>query len=103
MKISEAKKRIKEYQEYIQLHKDYKPNDIKGHAIKLYAELGHVGKVAEKLNQMGYRMPGRKEGSQVKLTSNDVTAMLDTKPDPEDKLHPIIRKAMNKNRSKIRG
>ncbi|MDF2791084.1 MAG: hypothetical protein K0S80_4186 [Neobacillus sp.] len=103
MRISEAKKIIQECQEYIQLHKDYRPNDMKGHAIKLYAELGHVGKIAEKLNSLGYRMPGRKEGSQVKLTSNDVTAMIDTKPDPSDKLHLIVRKTLNKNRSKIRG
>lgn len=103
MKISEAQKRIKEYQEYLQSYKDYKPNALKEHAIKLYAELEHVGKIANKLNEMGFRVEGKKEGSQVKLTSNDVTAMIDTTPDQDDTLHIIVRKALNKNRSKIRG
>ncbi|MCC2430682.1 hypothetical protein LKL81_26075 [Bacillus paranthracis] len=102
MKISEVRKRIKEYQEYLQLHNEYKPNDMKEHAIKLYAELQNVGKVATHLNEMGFRLEGKKEGNQVKLTSNDVTALIDTKPDPNDKLHFIVRKALNKNRSKQR-
>ncbi len=102
MKISEAKKRIKEYQEYLQLHNEYKPNDMKGYAIKLYAELQNVGKIANKLNEMGFRIEGKKGGNQVKLTSNDVTALIDTKPDSNDKLHFIVRKTLNKNRNKQR-
>jgi hypothetical protein len=103
MKVSEAKKKIEELQEYIDLYSRYFPTNMKEHAIKLYAELEHVGKVAEQLNHLGYRVPGRKEGTKVKLTSNDVTGMIDTKPQPSDKLHLIVRKSLNTNRSKIRG
>ncbi|MCM3165112.1 hypothetical protein [Metabacillus litoralis] len=102
MKISEAKKRIKEYEEYIKLYEEYQPSDMKKHAIKLYAELQHVGKVAERLNELGYRIPGKKDESQVKLISNDVTAIININPDPDDKLHVFVRNALNKNRSKQR-
>lgn len=103
MKVSEAKKRIEEYQEYLQLYNDYQPHDLQQHAIKLYAELEHVSKVAHELNNMGFRVPGRKEGSQVKITSNDVTDLIDKKPSSRDKLHTIVRKHLNKNRGKFRG
>jgi len=103
MKVLEAQKRIAEYQEYIQLYNDYQPSTLKQHTIKLYAELEHVSKVADDLNSRGFRVPGKKEGSKVKIISNDVTDLIDSKPDANDKLHFIVRKYLNKNRGKFRG
>lgn len=103
MKISEAKKRIEEYQEYIRLFDDYIPHDLQQRAIKLYAELEHVVKVANELNNLGFRLPGSKEGSQRKIMSNDVTGLIDTKPIVSDKLHFIVRRHLNKNRGRYRG
>lgn len=101
MKIEEAKQLIKECQEYIRSYDDYEPNTMKQNAIKLYAEYENVSAVAAALNEKGYRMPGKlvagKRGK-VKLTSNDVTKMIDSDINSDDLLHPIVKKALNQNR-----
>ncbi len=70
-------------------------------AIKLYAEINNVNEVAKVLNEKGYRKEGKLvagKRAQVKLSSNDVTAMLNSDIADGDQLHPIVKKVLNKNR-----
>jgi len=106
MKIDKVKEKIKEYQAHVEAYENYQPQNIKEEAIKLYAELMNVGEVAKELNRMGYRIDskdffGKDRGTTRKLISNDISAMIDTKAEEGDKLHGIIRKILNKNRSKL--
>ena len=101
MKVEQAKQLIQKYQEYVDAYENYHPSNMKQTAIKLYAELNNVSEVAHKLNDLGYRKDGKlvagKRG-QVKLISNDVTELLNSEVDPNDQLHPIVKKILNRNR-----
>jgi hypothetical protein len=98
LKIEKVRKLVEEYQEYINLYENYQPQNMQQEAIKLYAELGTVDKVAKELNTRGFRKPGRK-GELIKLESNDVTEMIIKKPD-NDPFHEAVRKTLNRNRGK---
>lgn len=101
MKVEDAKKRIKEYQKYVNAYENYVPESITQMAVKLYAELNNVGAVAERLNELGYRKEGRLVAGkrrEVKLYSNDVTALLISEPAADDEFHPMIIRILNKNR-----
>lgn len=103
MKIETVKQRIKEYQYYIDVYENYEPKNLKQMAIKLYAELNNVQQVANKLNEIGYRKEGKLvagKRAKVKLTSNDVTELLNSKVEDGDLLHPIVKKILNKNRKR---
>lgn len=103
MKIETAKKLIKEYQNYIDIYESYEPKNMKQMAIKLYAELNNVNKVANKLNELGYRKDGKLvagKRAKVKLNSNDVTEIINSDVDDDDPLHPIVKKILNKNRKR---
>lgn len=103
MKIETAKKLIKEYQNYIDIYESYEPKNMKQMAIKLYAELNNVNKVANKLNELGYRKDGKLvagKRAKVKLNSNDVTEIINSDVDDDDPLHLIVKKILNKNRKR---
>src|SRR5690606_5616114 len=103
MKIETARKLIKEYQNYIAIYESYEPKNMKQMAVKLYAELNNVNKVANKLNELGYRKDGKlvaRKRAKVKLSSNDVTKMILSEVEQEDQLHPIVKKILNKNRKR---
>jgi cell fate (sporulation/competence/biofilm development) regulator YlbF (YheA/YmcA/DUF963 family) len=104
VRIDKAKELIITLQEYVSVYESYKPTNIKQEAIKLYAELQNVNKVAKELNEKGYRKDGRLVAGKVKkvkIESNDVTAILIGTIDDGDKLHEILKKAINKNRKRI--
>ncbi|WP_036689385.1 hypothetical protein [Paucisalibacillus globulus] len=104
MRIDKAKELIITLQEYVSVYEGYKPTNIKQEAIKLYAELENVGKVAKELNEKGYRKDGRPVAGKVrkvKLESNDVTEIIDSNIDDGDTLHEIVKKALKRNRRKI--
>ena len=101
MKIEKAKEVIQELQHYVDIYENYHPETIKQNAVKLYAELENVNEVAKTLNEMGYRKGGRivaGKRRQVKLESNDITEILISDIDEGDLLHPIVKKALNRNR-----
>lgn len=101
MKIDKVRELIVEYQEYVAAYEDYQPTNVTEEAIKLYAELGNVQEVANAINEKGYRKEGRLvagERAQVKYISNDVTKMLNSDVKDGDQLHPIVIKALNRNR-----
>ena len=103
MKIEDAKERIKELQHYVNVYEDYEPQNVKQMSVKLYAELNNVNKVANKLNELGYRKDGKLlagKRAKVKLNSNDVTKMILSEVEQEDQLHPIVKKILNKNRKR---
>lgn len=57
--------------------------------------------VANVLNEKGYRKEGKLvagKKAEVKLGSNDVTAMLNCDIEDDDQLHPVVKKVLNKNR-----
>lgn len=101
MKIEKVKERIKELQEYVDAYESYVPVTMKEKAIKLYAESTNVSAVAKVLNEEGFRKEGKLvagKRAQVKLTSNDVTEMLNSEVDADDLLHSIVKKILNQNR-----
>ena len=103
MKIETARKLIKEYQNYIAIYESYEPKNMKQMAVKLYSELNNVNKVANKLNELGYRKDGKLvagKRAKVKLNSNDVTEIINSDVDDDDPLHPIVKKILNKNRKR---
>lgn len=101
MKIDEAKQLVDEMKEYIKIYESYNPESMKEEAIKLYAEVENVNAVATALNEKGYRKEGKLvagKRAQVKLDSNDVTEILTSHIEDGDQLHPIVKKALNRNR-----
>lgn len=101
MKIDVARKRIVEYQEYVDAYENYHPANVTEEAVKLYAAYGNVKQVATELNELGYRKDGKLvagQRMQVKLISNDVTGLLNGEIKAGDQLHGMVKKALNKNR-----
>ncbi|MFD2628800.1 hypothetical protein [Oceanobacillus kapialis] len=104
MKVEKAKDLIEELNRYVSAYENYHPQNVKQEAIKLYAELENVGKVAKQLNKKGYTKDGKQVAGkvrQVKLDSNDVTQLLKQGPEDNDQLHIIVKKALSKNRQRI--
>ncbi|MCT2535699.1 hypothetical protein NC661_06495 [Aquibacillus koreensis] len=103
MKIQKAKELNVELQEYVKAYESYQPKDVKEEAVKLYAELENVNMVAKELNEKGYRKDGKLVAGkvrQMKIESNDVTAMLDSSSNPGDRLHEIVKKTLSRNRKR---
>lgn len=101
MKIEKVKEQIKELQEYVDAYESYVPQTMKQKAVKLYAESNNVSSVAKVLNEEGYRKDGKLvagKRAKVKLNSNDITEMINEGVDPDDILHPKVKKVLNQNR-----
>ena len=62
---------------------------------KLYLRFGSVKKVADELNNLGYRIPN-KNGKPIKLTSNDITEIIVHKHIENTELEEIV-KSLQKN------
>ncbi|MBU8877957.1 hypothetical protein BGM26_02985 [Bacillus sp. FJAT-29790] len=87
MNIELAKKRISELQNYVDLTETYVADCFEKHIIKEYAITGSVVKVAEKMNELGFKIGERK------VESNDVSAVINTNPSKnDDELHRIVRR-----------
>lgn len=89
--LKRAKKRIEELQRYVDLTESYTVNSFETAVIKEYAILGSVVKVAEKMNEKGFRMGERR------VEPKDISAIVKSKP--RDELHQIVRKYL---KSKVR-
>lgn len=104
MRVEKARDLIKDLKKYVVAYENYHPQNVKQEAIKLYAELESVAKVAKELNARGYRKDGKPVAGmvrQIKLESNDVTKMLSNEIDENDKLHAIVKKSLNKKKRRI--
>lgn len=95
MTIDEAKKRIQELEDYIELIENYQADTIQKEAIKLYVQLENVSMVADELNEKGYRMGQRK------VISKDVSEIIRNKP--IDELHSLAKKMFSGNRRRSNG
>lgn len=101
MKIEEARELIEICQEYIDVYESYDPVTLKENAIKLYAEHQNVTIVTNTLNEMGFRKTGKLvagKRAEVKFLSNDITKIIDSDIEPDDLLHPIVKRYLNRNR-----
>lgn len=95
MQIAEAEKQIEELKRYIDLMENYKAETLEQKAIYLYVLNESVSKVADELNQQGFRIGNRK------LMGKDVSDIIRSKPD--DQLHEMAKKMFGKNRNKAIG
>ena len=83
--VDKAKKEIEKLQHFVNLAETYQPITIEQMAIHQYAYLGSVKKVAEKLNDLGCNMDGRK------IESSDISNII--KRRPKDELHSFLKKS----------
>ncbi|TYR82130.1 hypothetical protein FZC66_00595 [Priestia megaterium] len=93
MNIEQARKEIERLGRYIWLVENYEVNSMETAAIKLYAENQNVSKIAAELNDLGYKVGGRK------VASSDVSAILQEKP--KDELHEIAQKLFKVSKKKM--
>lgn len=94
MKVDEARKKIKELQEYIRFVDSYKPETFEQEAVYLYVLEESVSKVADQLNEKGYKVGNRK------VISKDVSDLIRNKP--ADKMHELAKTFFNKNKKRSR-
>lgn len=95
MTVDEAKEQIKKLEDYIKLVEGYVPSTFDQHAIKLYVLYEHVAKVANMLNDLGFRIGKRK------VIGTDVSDILRAKP--TDELHELAVKLFKQNKKMVKG
>lgn len=95
MTVDEAKEEIKKLEEYIGLIEGYEPETFEQYAIKLYVLHENVAKVANMLNELGFRMIRRK------VIGRDVSNIIRAKP--TDELHQLAAKMFKQNKRLVRG
>ena len=81
--VGQAKKKIAELQSFVDLVEGYHAETLEQQIIKEYAYLGNLGKVAEKVNEMGYLIHGQP------YKGTDITDVIRGKGN--DELHKVIR------------
>lgn len=92
--IKSLYKEIAEQQRIIELIEAYTPHSLEERIIHEYAIEGSVTFVANKLNEEGLRIEGRK------YISNDISAVI--MQTPKDELHQIVKKSFEHNKAGIR-
>ncbi|UFU00358.1 hypothetical protein KO561_05255 [Radiobacillus kanasensis] len=94
MKIEDAEKRIQELEKFIHMMKTYEDNTMEKKAYKLYVETESVTKVANSLNELGYRTGTRK------VIGKDVSDLIRKKHDA-DPMHEIAKKMFSSNSRRV--
>ena len=84
--IETLQKQINQSYRYISLIENYKPKTFKQHVIHEYAYEDNLIRTAENLNQLGHRIDGRK------IEKQDISAIIQSWPDPDDLLHKEVRR-----------
>ena len=84
--IETLQKQIEENQHYISLIESYKPQTFVQHVIHKYAHEGNLIRTAENLNQLGHQIDGRK------IEKQDISTIIQSRPDPDDLLHKEVRR-----------
>lgn len=92
MNIEQARNRIKELENFIEMVENYNADTFEKEAVKLYVLTESVSKVAEELNDKGYRVGNRK------VIGKDVSDILRSKD--EDDLHALAKKMFSRNKNK---
>ncbi|PHA31401.1 hypothetical protein [Bacillus wiedmannii] len=97
MNLQQAKDKVKELNDFIELASNYEVTSLETAIVYEYALENNVLKVAATLNEKGYRAQGTKGPR--KLSSNDVSEVLKGKA--IDELHIIIKGMFEKNKRKV--
>lgn len=84
--LSQAKKDMQVYLDYITLIEQYEPQDFMQHAIKEYALEGNLIRTAATLNQNNFQIENRT------IEPHDITQIILSTPDSTDELHKEIRR-----------
>ena len=84
--IETLQKQIEENQHYISLIENYKPQTLTQHVIHKYTHEGNLIRTTENLNRLGHRINGSR------IESQDISAITQSQPDPDDILHKHIRR-----------
>lgn len=92
MNIEQARTRIRELENFIEMVENYTADSFEKEAVKLYVLTESVTKVAEELNDKGYRVGNRK------VIGKDVSDILRSKA--EDDLHAMAKKMFSRNKNK---
>lgn len=95
MTVNEAREQIKKLEDYIKLVEGYAPETFEQYAIKLYVLHEHVARVANLLNDLGFRIGRRK------VIGTDVSDILRAKP--TDELHELAVKLFKQNKKMVKG
>ncbi|MEK5173216.1 hypothetical protein NST63_08485 [Heyndrickxia sp. FSL W8-0496] len=94
LEITKAEEYIIKLKEFIELVETYEADTFEKLVIKNYAIIGSVAKVANKLNEEGYRHESGR-----KYISNDITEIIQSKP-TIDELHSLVKDIQKKNITK---
>ncbi|MEH7650840.1 hypothetical protein [Bacillus safensis] len=92
MDIEQARNRIRELENYIEMLENYNADTFEREAIKLYVLTESVSKVATELNDKGYRVGNRK------VIGKDVSDVIRSKA--QDDLHAVAKKMFSRNKNK---
>jgi hypothetical protein len=93
MNIQQVKEQIEEMTHYVNLYNDYKADTLEQKVFKYYAEIKNGANVTKMVNDEGYRYEtGRK------LTSNDISDILDN---PQNEFEKIVSKIFQQSRKKV--
>ncbi|MEH7324905.1 hypothetical protein V7200_03615 [Cytobacillus firmus] len=87
MNLELAKRRVAEYQLYVDLTENYQPDTLEGWIVKEYAISGSINTTAEKVNENGYSIEGRP------IEKDDIIQVINKNPSKNDpELLRLVRK-----------
>ena len=84
--IETLQKQIEQNQQYISLIENYNPQTFTQRVIYEYVLDGNLIRTAEVLNNLGLQIDGRS------IESKDISAIIKSRPDPNDLLHKEVRR-----------
>lgn len=93
MNIEQVRNQINELENFIKLVENYEADTFEKEAIKLYILMENVTKVANILNDKGYRVGNRK------VVGKDVSDIIRSKP--VDEMHSLAKKIFGKNKKRV--
>lgn len=92
--LSQVKKDLQVFQDYINLIENYQPQNLTQRVIQVYVQQGNINRTAEILNRRGYEIDNRC------IEPQDISTIIKSKPASEDLLHKEIRRLyLRKTRS----
>lgn len=92
MEISEARERIKQLEEYIEMVEHYQADTYEKKVFKLYVLRENVTRITKELNEEGFRIGNRK------LITKDISDLIRSKP--TDEMHELAKKLFNQNKKR---
>lgn len=92
MNVEQAKAKIKELENYIDMVETYKADSLDKEAIRGYVLIENVNKVASELNEKGYKIGNRK------IIGKDVSDIIRGRV--TDDMHALAKKMFTSNRKR---